>query len=145
MVAGPIRTDRYNADAMLRSHSHSFLSLTLVATLLLRSLIAPGYMPDGEGSGAFRICHSGLDDAATEMLFGVHAGHGHGSGEAEDGLTNDQLCPLGDGLSPASLPVAPGVEVLAPPATAPPVPATILATQSSSVGFEARAPPVATG
>ncbi|NBB94034.1 MAG: hypothetical protein GVY32_12795 [Gammaproteobacteria bacterium] len=125
---------------MRRSRSHFLLSLALASALLARSLIAPGYMPDGESGGTVRLCHSGIDGAAAAVLFHAHAGHSHGT--QNDGPTSDQLCPLGDGLGAAQLPDTPKLAALLPPPARPLEPASVRLEADPARGFEARAPPV---
>jgi hypothetical protein len=97
----------------------------LLMSLLIRSLIAPGYMPQPlSGSGPLSLCHSGLSTAVSQQLFGNAQGHRHhaasepGAGHhhhhghhhpadqasgtgAPEPLTSADLCPLDNGLSSA--------------------------------------------
>jgi hypothetical protein len=115
----------------LRAGLGTSLKLVLVLSLALRSLIAPGYMPQGaDGDGFLALCHGGLNPAVAARLFGHAASHGHHepaaghqqsqhqhhrhhhhprttppatADEAAVGLSSTELCPLGDGLGSAFL------------------------------------------
>lgn len=113
----------------LRAGLATSLKLMLVLSLSLRSLIAPGYMPQGaSGDGFLAVCHSGLNPAVAARLFGHAASHTHHepaarhqqsqhqhhrhhhqttppatADEAAVGLSSAELCPLGDGLGSAFL------------------------------------------
>ena len=45
---------------MVRVGRRTLLHFVLAGTLLLRGLIAPGYMPEGDGSVGMRLCPAGL-------------------------------------------------------------------------------------
>jgi len=75
------------------------LHMTLAALLALRAMIAPGYMPGGDG-WPVRLCPDGLDSAFVTELFGADHQH-HGLGHArssdvahdEDGGNQDEPQP----------------------------------------------------
>jgi len=129
--------------------SNTGFTLALLATLLLRSVVAPGYMPSASGDGGLvALCHSGLP---AGVLQSGTAGHDH-SGHAADHapastpeLTSDDLCPLGDALSVAVLLPAgsPGVSATGPIAVTFDSRRPDPITRSPS-GFSARAPPFET-
>lgn len=59
---------------------HVFLALALA----LRAMIAPGYMPGGDG-WPVRLCPDGLDSALVAVLFGDdHQHHGPGHARSSD-------------------------------------------------------------
>jgi len=121
------------------------LTLALLATLLLRSLVAPGYMPSNVGSGGLvDLCHSGLPAGALQSP-AAHHHPSHAPGPASDEapqLTSDDLCPLGDALGTAALPTRHQIPVFEDrPSDRPadrrhPAPA-----ERPALGFNARAPP----
>lgn len=94
----------------------------LTAALALRAMIAPGYMPGGDG-WPVRLCPDGLDRAFAAALFGDdhrHHGHSHagssnvtgkddggGRGEPQPHAGwNLERCALGASLALAALPGA---------------------------------------
>lgn len=126
---------------MERMHRHALLHLALAATLLLRGLIAPGYMPDGDGSLGLRLCPAGLGEPLAGALFGDDLGHSHHDHHGDE-LTSDELCPLGDGLGSASLTTVTQPGVVVPRPTRPLEPAPARRASANPAFFSARAPPV---
>jgi len=60
------------------------LHITLAALLALRAMVAPGYMPGGDG-WPVRLCPDGLDSAFVALLFDDgHQHHGHGHARSSD-------------------------------------------------------------
>jgi hypothetical protein len=126
---------------------NSWLSSALVATLLLRSLVAPGYMPSDSGAGfGVALCHSGMPAAAAALLGGGEHHHPHHHGHESDDspeLTSDDLCPLGEGLTAAALitPEPPSIALL-PRGIRPELLKHSRLPPPGVAGYSARAPPV---
>lgn len=121
---------------MCRFGFRSFLTFALAASVVARSLIAPGFMPD---AGGVRLCHSGLDARQVVYLLGRHAGHEAAGDQAMP--TSDYLCELGNGLSAASITTAPHTADL-PRSVRPLDPATVRSSSLVVRAFDPRAPPV---
>jgi hypothetical protein len=122
------------------------VTIALLATLLLRSLVAPGYMPSNVGNGGLvDLCHSGLPAGVLQSTAAAAHHPHHAPGPASDEatqLTSDDLCPLGDALGSAALPTfhqQPGFEVR--PSNHPADRRRPARTQRAALGFNARAPP----
>jgi len=153
----------------LRAHLDNSLQLLLLLSLTLRSLIAPGFMPQNLSSDGFlALCHSGLSATVAEQLFGNdhahpaqlnqpnhHHGHHHHqadrlqddlnnapNAERTPALTNAQLCPLGDGIGSAFLVDAQiDIERWAP--TGPSLSqSSALISKQTLTAFQARGPPI---
>ncbi|MEN1729011.1 MAG: hypothetical protein AAGJ52_11285 [Pseudomonadota bacterium] len=144
--------------AKLQSNGLLLLQSLLMVSLLLRSLIAPGYMPQPfDEASPLALCHSGLSAPVAQQLFGDDSSHHHhgphdhqahfsdqthtlSEGESV-ALTSAELCPLGDGLndavaSPATLTIA----ILGPTGPSPIRSSRWVRTASLSP-FLARGPP----
>src|SRR6056297_24312 len=112
----PLRPASMRRTAPTRWH------IFLAWALALRAMIAPGYMPGGDG-WPVRLCPDGLDSELVAVLFGGDHQH-HGAGHArssdvaddDDGGTqgpppphagwNLERCALGQSLAQAALPGA---------------------------------------
>lgn len=104
---------------MLRAASKR-LHILLGVLLVLRAMIAPGYMPGGDG-WPVRLCPDGLDSALVAVLFGdEHQHHGPGHARSSDVAHDDaggnrdepqphagwnlERCALGASLAQVALP-----------------------------------------
>lgn len=127
----------YNPRAMRRSGFRSFLTFALVAAVVARSLIAPGFMPD---AGGVQLCHSGLDDRQVVLLLGHHAAHAGPSDSSAP--TSDDLCELGNGLGTASITTNTHTAAEPPRSIRLLDPAAVRISAPRIRGFDPRAPPV---
>src|SRR6056297_1474763 len=68
----------------MRRSTPNRLQFLLSAALALRAMIAPGYMPGGDG-WPVRLCPDGLDGAFVAALFGdEHQHHGRDHARSSD-------------------------------------------------------------
>lgn len=127
------------------------LNVVLAVLVVLRTMIAPGYMPGGEG-WPVALCPDGLDRASIGVLFGHdhrHEGHGRDhhrpdkAGESQPHAGWDlESCALGATLAQAALP---GAEVTALAIPAPLIPGILRPRAVADTRSElprARSPPM---
>jgi len=82
----------------------------LVAVVLLRGMIAPGFMPGG-GGWPVKLCPDGLSPDIVALITAPGAAKAHGHGNHDDGSMPGheswtlERCALGAALAQAALPV----------------------------------------
>lgn len=125
------------------SNKSRYISVALLATLLLRASIPDGYMPAPVGGGLlFELCPAGVPAELMQALAGPGTHHHHHDSNDTSGAQFDaEQCPIGNLLSAAVAIDAHWITPDVPLLTEPPVAAAQVVASRSELARRSRGPP----